>query len=1092
MRKDERGESMPNFDFSNLFSVSPLRFQQFACAIVSRREGVTFQRFGAGKDGGIDGLFSSEVGKIVIQAKCTEARGRALMNSLKREAKKAEKLECSRYILVVSSKSIEEAEKNEIIVLFPNIRSTNDIVTGVDLNGYLELPQYADIEKSYPELWLCSGNQLEEMLSEAVLKRIKARAAVKFTLMGEASSFFVSTTAFFEAVKILENSQRVIISGAPGAGKTTHAVCIANYYLTIKKYKELYFVESIREIEEILGLKKEEKIIIIFDDFWGHGSFADSRLEFNFERKLRELFEALEYYPNIRLIFTTREFVLRQGFVRFPELERLCELEKINIELKTYSMAQRAEILYRHLDRVQLEYSYVEAIFEKRERILMCEAYSPRSVEYFLKHIHPESFGETEYAKALYEFVRYPEKRYEETFKELSLGAKWICILLLVSEEEIRVDVELKNAFMEVADEMHGLIEKLEYENYLRELEGVFTAIRESFEGELVVDFLNYSVRDFMKSYMEHHIEFFENILVKRAIYFNHLYYLADDMNISEKNQRVIIKRLMDEMDALKFTYVYTMDIGVNYSVNESARAYHVHKVWKMFRLYKKRGSQKIFLFLTDYCNYICECLHQRKATREEMVAAVDVIPEMWKNGFWLEWATFLEDYYQNINWCYDIKRLDYFKDYCEEIYTKFLESHYEDIRERLPGLIQEDIEYLLDEPDGEEEIEYLLMEAKLLFEKYNLPYDRKMEKLLYEIAERPIPRRTKCGYARDEGEMFEYEKEKLHYKELTEKMQKRLLPEIKYLSAKQIKERERCVGKDYRRGYLTHGKFEGDNFEIVMEYLQTLIKVPSREIQFYLGLTEYLLKEHFELDLQILEYIARRLGEDNIFFFSEKTLQKYSLGVDLPRLIERFSEAEIFRKSGKWYHFWNKKHMHCLAIDSILKMSEDEKRVYFQEQFDRGEYEEDCWLYILKEGDREDFYKFLVTPVLGAYLEQFNGMDKLEQEISVIREMEMEWSLMDFAGQKEWVLYSVWSETIQLMNIIGYNNAYEIENTFWDVLFSDLPYSDFCENIDGKVTIRINKMLESKKGIKFLEECGCFEKAAKMLEEMKMFCEKE
>ena len=60
---------MPNYNFSNAFSMAPLKFQQFACAMVSAREGVWFQRFGEGQDGGIDGLYIAEKRRTILQAK---------------------------------------------------------------------------------------------------------------------------------------------------------------------------------------------------------------------------------------------------------------------------------------------------------------------------------------------------------------------------------------------------------------------------------------------------------------------------------------------------------------------------------------------------------------------------------------------------------------------------------------------------------------------------------------------------------------------------------------------------------------------------------------------------------------------------------------------------------------------------------------------------------------------------------------------------------------------------------------------------------------------------------------------------------------
>ena len=58
--------AMPNYNFYDVFSDSPIRFQQFACAVISVREGCTFQRFGEGRDGAIDGLFVAENGRTVL------------------------------------------------------------------------------------------------------------------------------------------------------------------------------------------------------------------------------------------------------------------------------------------------------------------------------------------------------------------------------------------------------------------------------------------------------------------------------------------------------------------------------------------------------------------------------------------------------------------------------------------------------------------------------------------------------------------------------------------------------------------------------------------------------------------------------------------------------------------------------------------------------------------------------------------------------------------------------------------------------------------------------------------------------------------
>ena len=93
---------MPNYNFYDVFYGSPLRFQQFACAVLSVREQCVFQRFGEGKDGGIDGLFVSGDERIILQVKRTEAKGKALLGILRGERQRLRPGQCSSCLLYTS------------------------------------------------------------------------------------------------------------------------------------------------------------------------------------------------------------------------------------------------------------------------------------------------------------------------------------------------------------------------------------------------------------------------------------------------------------------------------------------------------------------------------------------------------------------------------------------------------------------------------------------------------------------------------------------------------------------------------------------------------------------------------------------------------------------------------------------------------------------------------------------------------------------------------------------------------------------------------------------------------------------------------
>lgn len=247
---------------------------------------------------------------------------------MRQEQKRIRPGTCDRYILVIASRTLRDELKEEIRKMIPEIRDTGDIVTGIDLNGYLERPEYAHIEKEYRELWLHSGNYLEEMLSSSALRELKKRSNPKFKLMEKEKRTFVETKAFQEAIRILEAYQRVVISGDPGVGKTAHALCLADYYLCTEKYEAFYFVNSLEEIERIMGEDSEEKSVIVFDDFWGHSHFSESRLELNADKKMLDLFHVLFFLSQYTSDLYDQRICSSTGISVFPGAGRLLRDKK--------------------------------------------------------------------------------------------------------------------------------------------------------------------------------------------------------------------------------------------------------------------------------------------------------------------------------------------------------------------------------------------------------------------------------------------------------------------------------------------------------------------------------------------------------------------------------------------------------------------------------------------------------------------------------------------------------------------------------------------------------------------------------------------
>ena len=1085
--------SMPNYNFYDAFYAAPLRFQQFACAVLSVREKCVFQRFGEGRDGGIDGLYVSGDERIILQVKRTEVKGRALLSILRGERRKMRTGECSRYILVLSVRNISAEQKEEIRKLFPEIKSTNDIITGADLNGYLEMPEYAHIEKAYHELWLNSGNYLEMLLEKHMSAEILARSQFKMKLTEKEKKTFIATAAFAEALDILRAHQRVIISGEPGAGKTAHAVCLADYCVQIDGYEELYFVNSLEEIEQILGGGNGKKVIL-FDDFWGHGSFSESRIELNSERRIQELFRVLPRYPDIRLIFTTREFVLQQGLQHFPELEEISEINKITLRLGTYRLAQKAEILYRHLDAADLEYQYVEAIFQIRGEIICCEAYSPRSVAYFLENVPPENRTPIEYAAMMAQYVKAPNKYFESIFAQLSYGAKLICLLLLLSEEEIRIEPELKKEFMAVADACGDKVEKEQFTNYLRELEGAFTKVGTTFYSDKpVLDFLNHSIRDFVKEYLNSHIEAYEMLFAKNCIYFNQLIYMVSEINISDACRRILLDRMIDEMNKLKYSFVYSMDVDNYYSADAMTWEYEANKVWQLYVQCRRRFDQRGYQFLEAYCGKLLEGLYAKELDRPQMEALINLIPPMKDLGWEIDGRKLLEAYYDNINWTAELDLMDSLRPCCPEYYDKFVAEHLDETAERLPFLILQDIEYYLDERDGDARIDDLIDDAPRLFGQYGIKYTKSFERDMYEAAERelPAPRTDRMPKVIKEA-ASRYRVEQQNYEEVTKQAEEWFLPQIKYLSPRKIKETERAFGRDYRRGWLTKGEFTEEDFMLVMEYLETLPGVPRGEEEFYDGLTGFLTEQWDMSERRALQAAARKLMERNLFYFTEKEAARYS---EIEKgLTEKMTDCGVARRTGRWYHFWNQKMILYLAAQSIREMSDVEKEAYYRE--DMWQYwtfaQESGWASYLEENDREALVKYLARPRFAEFLAGIPERGRRAREEWLMKEMEWEWYVSFGDGQNTDVLTFVsYSEATAVFDEIEWEITGDAYDTFEQAVvdgWDEGKLQRFGKEIHSHIEIHIQDLLSSATMRKFLREKGCFDAMGKILDTMKQY----
>ncbi len=295
--------SANQYDFLNL---SPFEFELLTCDFLGIREGLHFEAFTDGADGGVDLRHSNTPGKnIIVQCKRYKSWS-GLKGTLEREVEKVQKLNPERYLLVTSVAMTAE-RKNQIKKQFaPYILSTEDILGKEDLNTLLRQEEYEHVLKTHFKLWLSSTVVMERILHS----RVHNQSMIEKDKLGHALKVYVQNDSFNKALDILQDNRFVILSGIPGIGKTTLARILAYHFLANDYQEFIYVSDGINDAYEMI--RKDTKQVFFFDDFLGTNFLLD-HLQVREEKRLIAFIQWINNSKDKILILTTREYILQQA-----------------------------------------------------------------------------------------------------------------------------------------------------------------------------------------------------------------------------------------------------------------------------------------------------------------------------------------------------------------------------------------------------------------------------------------------------------------------------------------------------------------------------------------------------------------------------------------------------------------------------------------------------------------------------------------------------------------------------------------------------------------------------------------------------------
>jgi len=331
---------MPKYDFTALSSQD---FEELVRDLLQREWDTPLEAFRAGRDRGIDLRYAPAFsGTTIVQCKHFMGSGysKLLSNLRVEEFPKIARLKPERYV-VATSVALTPTNKDEIVAsLSPYVKSTGDIIGADDVEGLLA--RYPDVERRNFKLWLTSTEVIERVLHNAEL----CQTDFEIDRIRRKLPLFVQSAAYPRAMQLLDDTRIVIVSGAPGIGKTTLAEMVLYAHLE-QGYEPVKIQGEIAEGRRLF--KSTVKQIFYHDDFLGQTFLGDRKeyLGHNEDMAIINFMEMVRQSEYSRFVLTTREHILRNAlpisekFFHSPVFGHRCILD-----LRDYTVGQRARILY--------------------------------------------------------------------------------------------------------------------------------------------------------------------------------------------------------------------------------------------------------------------------------------------------------------------------------------------------------------------------------------------------------------------------------------------------------------------------------------------------------------------------------------------------------------------------------------------------------------------------------------------------------------------------------------------------------------------------------------------------------------------------
>lgn len=489
------------FNYGNLNDVE---FEYLCKDIMTRKLGVSLERFAPGKDGGIDLTNNVCTKSVIVQVKHyikTDFNG--LLSSLKKEVVKVNKNQPGQYY-ICCSKELTPSNKADIYDLFSEyMNSTQNIISLIDIDDFLQKEENFDILKRHFKLWIESTNILTDIFTNDICIDCDALLSD----IEDDEKIFVKTDAYEKAINYLEKNNVLMIIGDPGVGKTTLSKMLILSYAT-QGYHIRYTTDgtNLSNLKKSLSKSSDIKEIILLDDCFGQAYFNMKETQGN------ELLYLIKYVRNNtkkRLILNSRVTIYQDANYKNEQLVKSFERKEYKLfilDMNCLQPIEKAKILYNHLyfNDVPTEYLDQIKINKNYWKIINHPNYNPRIIEYICNLRHIESVRPNNYMNFILKCLNNPEQVWKNEFENRLSYVDRALLTTLYSLTNTTISKGLlKKCFNSRIKLFTGLDTTINhFAQSLFRLQKSFIKVVDE-KGECKLSVINPSVNDFLKSHIE-------------------------------------------------------------------------------------------------------------------------------------------------------------------------------------------------------------------------------------------------------------------------------------------------------------------------------------------------------------------------------------------------------------------------------------------------------------------------------------------------------------------------------------------------------------------------------------------------------------